>query len=303
MIDWDNLRIALAVHRTGSIAAAAAGLDVDRTTVLRRLDALELQLGARLFERRPGGCVLTRSGASVLERVGDMEELVLSLASRVAGEDQRTSGVVRITLPVFVAAYLLAPDLGKLRDQHPGLEVELLTGQRLFNLARREADIAIRNLRPAKGRLVSRRVGTAAFALFASPGYLARRGTPGAALAGHDVILFDESLAVTPGYRAFAARAEAGRAVLRASEMPVALAAVREGVGIGLLPCVALRAAPELVALPPGPLARTEVHAVTHADIQRTARIRAVLGFIAGCFADHATLLAGAAALPGRSRS
>src|SRR4029079_13858253 len=192
----------LAVHRSGSMQAASQLLDVDCATVLRRLDALEARLGARLYERRRDGCVRTRAGLEIIATVEGIEQAMTALEHRVHGEDRRAEGVVTVTVPEFFAVKFLIPALPRLRRAHPGLTVEVRTGHGFLNLARGEADIALRNRRPDHNSLVSRRVGTVAIALYATERYLAQRGAvTGGDFHGHDLILFDDSLSGMPGFR------------------------------------------------------------------------------------------------------
>src|SRR5260221_5321136 len=194
MLEWDHLRVVLTVHRGGSMQAASQLLDVDRATVLRRLDALEARLGARLFDRRRNGCVLTRAGLEIIGTVEGIEQAMTALEHRVHGEDRRAEGVVTITVPEFFAVKVLVPGLPRLSAAHPGLTVAIRTGHGFLNLSRGEADIALRNRRPDHNSLVSRRVGAVAIALYASPAYIAKRGSADAGLSGPDLIPFDESL-------------------------------------------------------------------------------------------------------------
>jgi DNA-binding transcriptional LysR family regulator len=141
MLEWDHLRIVLAIHRGGSMQSAADALAIDRATVLRRLDALEARLGARLFDRRRDGCVLTRAGLDIIGTVEGIAEAMTALEHRVGGDARRAEGVVTVTVPEFFAVKVLAPALPRLRASHPGITVEVATGHSFLNLARGEADI------------------------------------------------------------------------------------------------------------------------------------------------------------------
>ena len=111
MLEWDHLRVVLAVHRGGSMQAASQLLSIDRATVLRRLDSLEARLGARLFERRRDGCVLTRAGLEIIATAEGIEQAMTALEHRVHGEDRRAEGVVTVTVPEFFAVKVLVPAL------------------------------------------------------------------------------------------------------------------------------------------------------------------------------------------------
>jgi DNA-binding transcriptional LysR family regulator len=296
MLEWDHLRVVLAVHRSGSMQAASQLLDVDRATVLRRLDALEARLGARLFERRRDGCVLTRAGLEIIATVEGIEQAMTALEHRVHGEDRRAEGVVTVTVPEFFAVKVLIPALPRLRRAHPGLTVEVRTGHGFLNLARGEADIALRNRRPDHNSLVSRRVGTVAIGLYASRAYLNARGTPTAGdYTGHDVILFDESLAGMPGYDWVEENTTRSTIAMRSNEILPLLAAARVGAGIAYLPAIAAFAEPDLVPVPPGIIGKPEIFLITHRDLRRRARVRVAFDFIVRLCTEQAAALAGTA--------
>ena len=296
MLEWDHLRVVLAVHRGGSMQAASQLLSIDRATVLRRLDSLEARLGARLFERRRDGCVLTRAGLEIIATAEGIEQAMTALEHRVHGEDRRAEGVVTVTVPEFFAVKVLVPALPRLSRAHPGLTVEIRTGHGFLNLARGEADIALRNRRPDHNSLVSRRVGTVAIALYASRAYLDARGTPEAGdYASHDVILFDESLAGMPGYDWVAEHTARSRIAMRSNEILPLLAAARAGAGIAYLPVIAAFGEPDLVAIPPGIIGAPEIFLITHRDLRRRARVRVAFDFIVRLCTEQASALAGTA--------
>jgi DNA-binding transcriptional LysR family regulator len=296
MLEWDHLRVVLAVHRSGSMQGASQLLAVDRATVLRRLDALEARLGARLFDRRRDGCVLTRAGLEIIGTVEGIEQAMTALEHRVHGEDRRAEGVVTVTVPEFFAVKVLMPALPRLSAAHPGLTVEVRTGHGFLNLARGEADIALRNRRPDHNSLVSRRVGTVAIALYASRAYLVARGTPDDGdYSGHDLILFDESLAGMPGYDWVEERTARARIAMRSNEILPLLAAARAGAGIAYLPCIAAFGEPDLVPIPPGIVGHPEIFLITHRDLRRRARVRVTFDFIVRLCTEQAAALAGRA--------
>ena len=294
MLEWDHLRVVLAVHRSGSMQAASLLLEVDRATVLRRLDALEARLGARLFDRRRDGCVLTRAGLEIIATVEGIEHAMTALEHRVRDEDRRAEGVVTVTVPEFFAVKVLVPALPRLSRAHPGLTVEVRTGHGFLSLARGEADIALRNRRPEHNSLVSRRVGAVAIALYASRAYLDARGTPDDGnYSGHDVILFDESLAGMPGYDWVEQRTAGARIAMRSNEILPLVAAARAGAGIAYLPSIAAFGEPDLVPIAPGIIGKPEIFLITHRDLRRRARVRVAYDFIVRLCTEQAAALAG----------
>jgi DNA-binding transcriptional LysR family regulator len=293
MLEWDQLRFMLAIHRGGSMQAAAEALRVDRATVLRRLDALETALGARVFERRRDGCTLTRAGLDIIGTVKGIEQAAVALAARVGGEDKRAEGVVTVTVPEFFAVKVLVPALPRLRAAHPGITVAISSGHGFLNLARGEADIALRNRRPDHQSLVARRVGTVGIGLFAARSYLERRGAPVGDFTGHDMVLFDETLAGMPGIARVEAEAQRARVAMRSNEIIPVLTAVRAGLGIGTIPAVAAHGEPDLVPVAPGIVGQPEIYLVTHSDLRHRARVRAVFDFIARICTENAAALSG----------
>jgi DNA-binding transcriptional LysR family regulator len=296
MLEWDHLRVILAIKRGGSMQAASEILAIDRATVLRRLDALETQLAVRLFDRRRDGCKLTRAGLDIIGTVEGIAEAMTALENRVSGEDKRAEGVVAVTVPEFFAVKVLAPGLPRLHAAHPGITLEIRTGHGFLNLARGEADIALRNRRPDHNSLVSRRVGMVAVALFASRGYLDRCGTPKEGdYCGHDLILFDESLAGMPGYQWVEDRAAGAHVVMRSNEILPLLAAARAGAGIACLPAIAAFGEDELIPVAPGIIGKPEIFLITHRDLRNRARVRVVFDFIVRLCTEQAGALAGRA--------
>jgi DNA-binding transcriptional LysR family regulator len=294
VLEWDQLRFMLAIHRGGSMQAAAADLRVDRATVVRRLDALEATLGARLFDRRRDGCTLTKAGHEIIETVKTIELATTALAARVGGEDKRPEGVVTVTVPEFFAVAVLAPAMPRFADLYPGITLEVTTGHAFLNLSRGEADIALRNRRPDHQSLVARRVGQVGIGLFATADYVASRGEPNGGLAGHRLILFDESLRGMPGVAELETRIGGAQVVLRSNELVPLLAATRAGAGIGCFPAV-LAAGEDLVPVAPGLIGHPEIFLITHRDLRGRARVRAVFDFIVRLCTERAADLAGVA--------
>jgi DNA-binding transcriptional LysR family regulator len=292
MIEWDQLRYMLAIHRGGSMQAAAAELRVDRATVLRRLDSLESALGARLFDRRRDGCTLTKSGLEIIETVKGIELATTALAARVSGEDKRPQGVVNVTVPEFFAIKVLCPALPRFAELYPGITIEIATGHSFLNLARGEADIALRNRRPDHNSLVARRVGLVGIGLYASADYLAAHPCDGP-LGGHNVNLFDESLRGMPGVSWLETQLSDARVVMRSNEILPVVAATKASAGIGCIPAIAAHGEPSLVLVPPGLIGQPEIFLITHRDLRGRARVRAVFDFIVRLCTERAADLAG----------
>ncbi len=296
MIDWDSMRVVLGIHRRGSMSGAAEALGIDRATVLRRLDALEAQLRSRLFERRPDGCVLTPAGRNIIGLVEGVEQAMTALQLRVGGEDRRTEGVVRVAAPQFLIDQIIAPAVAAFRVTHPALELDLPVDHDSLDLARAEADIAIRFARPANDAVLARRIGSVAIGLFASAGYCDQRGAPSDGdLAGHDLLLLDGPLGALPCMGWPLAHVASARVVLRSNEVGPLVAAASAGAGIACIPAVAALGVTDLMTLPPGVVGRADIFLATHRDLRERARVKTAFDFLVRLFTQRAGDISGTA--------
>lgn len=188
-MDWDDYRYFLAVARRGTLSAAARELSVTQPTVGRRIVALERRLGAKLYLRRPDGFTLSEAGKQMLAHSEGIEREVLAAEMRVTGRDAGLRGVVRITASEWLCTSVLPPVIQELVARHPQLELELVADQRHLNLARREADLALRPRRFEQAGIVHRAIAPIRFGLYAARRYLAKHGNPRAGDGtGHVVI-------------------------------------------------------------------------------------------------------------------
>lgn len=294
-VDWDDLRYLLAVHRRGTLAAAAKELKVTKATASRRLAALEEALGARLVERKPSGLVLTAAGRAALDAASEMDRVAASLHERVASaSDARPRGTVRFTAPQWLAERIFIGAMPELRAKYPELEVELLGTNQMLNLAQREADLAIRNVRPTQRSLVARKVGLLGGCVYASKLYLERRGTPASpdAIAGHDVLVY-ETFGGMPGFEWLKEPARGGVVAFRANDPAALVSAATAGLGLVAVPCLLGDREPSLVRVPALGFSRCELLLVTHEQLRRTARVRAVSDFVVDVLARHRSVVEG----------
>jgi len=278
MPDWGDLRYFLELSRAGTLAAAARKLGVDYTTVGRRLAALEEDLGAKLFERTPEGLILTEAGESIRAAAEEMEEAALLVEQRALGADRKLAGVVRVATTEMLGQVVVLPAVRALHEIHPQIRVDLVTGAQRLDLARREADVAIRYVRPESGDLVSRRVARVAEAAYASKGYLASHSRPvaGDGLAGHDVVMLESR--TLRGNLVAGEEPSNARIVLRTGNSLSLHRAVALGIGIGGLPCLIGDADRDLRRVfPEAPVEIDDLWLVVHADLTRTSRVRAVI--------------------------
>lgn len=281
-MNWDDIRIFLAVARTGQILAAARRLGVNHATVARRLTALEESLGTRLFDRSTSGCILTEGGSRFFERAERMEAEAVAAEADLGGDTSGVTGTVRIGAPDGFGVAYLAPRLGKLTERHPGLTVQLVPVPRSFSLSRREADIAVTIDRPETGRLVAAKLVDYALGLYASQGYLEERGTPEhpGDLSAHDLIGYVEDLLYSPSLnygteitKQWSARFEIASALGQTE-------AVRSGAGIGILHDFIARAESSLVPVMPEIKLRRAYWMVTHESSRPLRNVAAVQDFL-----------------------
>jgi len=279
--EWSDYRYFLAVARAGSLSAAARRLRVNQSTVGRRLASLEAAAGARLFDRTPEGFVLTPAGESVRADVERLEDGFLAVERRLEGGDARVAGTVRLATTEAFAVMFVVPHLKALKARHPELSIDLLTGIQPVDLARREADLAVRlGIPPKQPNLVVRRIGTVEFALYAAKSYLAARGRPNlrTSLRGHTVVGYGGEMATVPIARWINENRGDAEVAFRANTISAVVEAVAAGLGLGVLPCgLGDRL---LVRVRSATLGASPIWTIVHEDLARTARVRAVLEFL-----------------------
>jgi len=284
MMNWDDLRIFLAVARTGGLLSAARRLGIDHTTVARRLSALEAAVGARLVDRSPRGARLTDAGLKLLQHAERIEAEALAAGAGLGAADHQPAGAVRLATPEAFGAWLVAPQAKALHERHPGIQLELVPEARAVNLSKREADIAVTLARPARGRLYSRKLTDYRLGLYASRSYLERAGpiTVPSALKDHPLAWYIDDLIDIPELRFLDQIVEGARPVFRSSSIAAQQAAVASGLGLGVLHVFAAEQVPELVrVLPDAVEIRRSYWLVLHADQRHLPRIRVVADFLA----------------------
>jgi DNA-binding transcriptional LysR family regulator len=236
MLQWDDVRVLLALLRAKNLAGGGARLGVDRTTMSRRLAALEKTLGVRLFARTREGLRPTAAAERLRGHAESMEIEATALANAAQAGEERAAGVVRIATTEAMGVFLVMQGLLAVREHHPDVLVEILGSNRPVDLSRGEADVALRVSKVADASLRVRCVARLPIGLFASPAYLRARGLPRgvAALRGHDVLLPAGELENLPESRWLAARPGV-RVVFRSSSMPAIAAAAVAGEGLAAL--------------------------------------------------------------------
>lgn len=288
-MDWDHLRIFLAVARHGQLLAAGRSLGLNHATVARRLDALEQSLGTPLFDRRPAGCVPTQAGERLLPVAERIESELLGVSESLRDEEADVSGTVRIGAPDGLGNYFLAAALGELTRRHPNLVVELVPLPRTFSLSRREADLAIVLDPPAEGRLVVSRLTDYTLGAYAVRGYLDRHGTPAstADLKDHAVVTGVEDLAYASALDYSAALEKHARRKFRCASVMGQIEAVRSGTGIGILHDFAAGAIDGMVPILPEIVFRRSYYMICHPDTSSIRRIAVLREFLIRRFREE----------------
>lgn len=288
-MNWDDIRIFLAVHRAGTLRGAAEQLGVDQTTVGRRLGCLERDLGSRLFLRTTGGLTLTDSGQQVLGTAEAMECMAISFERRSEGADALAAGEVRVTTTDALAVDFVVPAIERLQSRHPAVRVIMSTTPRVLNLARREADIAVRTSRPDQPELIVRLLGRWEVGLYATRRYLDRFGEPqpGSGFAGHDIARYQTGVTQRQDDTLVGEPMTDGRVVAELDSSLMLATFVRAGLALGELPAYLALRDPELVRIWPERQRATPYEAwlVLHQDLAHTARVRVVVDALADAFA------------------
>lgn len=289
-VNWDDLRYFIAAARSNSLSGASRVMGVEHTTIGRRLSALERSLGAPLVVRSPEGLLLTPLGTRITPLVEDLERAIGAITEIAVLQRAR----VRVATPSGFAR-LVSRDLAKLRQDHPEIALEILSGARTVELKSGEVQLAIRVGAIADQQLIARKVCDAGFSLYASEGYLARKGAPldPENLAGHEIVGFDHVLASTPAGRWIASHSAGADVVLHAPQMTDVLSAVSSDAGIGLLPCFLELDQPGLRRLTPKVLAAAPMSIVYSREVRIAEPVRAVFQHLTAVLRRQAPLIGG----------
>ena len=288
-IDWDDLRYVLAVADSGSLNRAASTLRVNRTTVLRRINVFERRHGVRLFERLPNGYTLTDAGNEILVAARGFENAIVSLERKLAGQDLRAEGLVRVTTTDTLLASVLQAPLAMFQQEHPGITLDVTTSNAFVNLSKRDADVAIRPAIDPPEFLLGRRIGSVAFAVYAAA-IPDGRGAP----TSERWIGPDDTLAGTSVARWMRSALPSVRPDIRADSLVSMRELCAAGGGLAALPCYLGDSDVRLVRVRP-PIAEmtTALWVLTHPDLARTARVRLLMDHVSAALGKQRPLLEG----------
>jgi DNA-binding transcriptional LysR family regulator len=282
--DWALVRSFLAVLDAGSLMAAARRTGAQQPTLSRHITELEAQLGAPLFERTGRGVQPTAAALAIVDGARQMQQGAEALARTLAGQRDQTTGTVRITTSMVAATYLLPPLLAQLHAQEPGIQLELIASNQITNLLRRDADIAVRMLRPEQTSLVARKLGSVGIGAYAHARYLRRAGTPQQPreLLDHTLIGYAKDDVMERGFAAMGMPLQREAFALRTDDQVAYGRLVAEGAGIGFVAHYNTRHWPgvqrilPMLAIPPLPC-----WLAVHREIRSSKVVRRVYDFLA----------------------
>jgi DNA-binding transcriptional LysR family regulator len=286
MTDWEDIRHFLAVAHSGTLSGAARSLKVDHATVSRRLAALEAALDVRLVDRLPRSCRLTAIGRRVFERAVVMEDGAHGIGRLAKAAQAPLVGRVTLSAPPVLVAHLLAEHVTRFRAEYPDIRLSLAAQGQQISLSRREADVAVRLVRPDETGSVARKIGTMAFGLYAHRSY-AHLAAP----ERWQFIAFDQSFADMPQQSWLLGIAGDRPVVCELNHISEHLIAARAGAGIAGLPDFMGERDPDLarVGADIPPFSR-EIWLVVHRDLRKAPAVRAVMGFVTAVISEHRDL-------------
>ncbi len=286
-MDWDRLRVFHVVAEAGSITHAGEVLHLSQSAVSRQIQSLERAMGATLFHRHPRGLLLTSEGEIIYEATQEITAQLNASTVRLRDNREGVHGPLRVTTTLGFGIRWLTPRLPKLLALHPGLSIELMLTEEILDLPMREADVAIRMRAPRQADVIGRKLWTMRIGLFASSAYLEKRGVPASLddLGDHDLIIYSDK-APQPTYEIdWLNRDGAGGPVLRprvtVSTQYAVLEAVRQGVGIGIMPDYLADGSESLIRLLPeheGP--EIEPHLVYARELKSSKRVSVFKAFV-----------------------
>jgi len=287
-LDWDDLRLFLAIARAGTLTAAAGQLRLSQPTAGRRLRSLEEVCGCALFQRTPNGFRLTDEGEVMLRHAERMEEEALALQRQFAGNDGELQGHLRLSSSDWFSNVVLSPAVAAFCLHHPQVTVEIVADFRLLSLDRREADLVFRLL-PFEGPdVVQRRMTHVRYDLFASPTYLERRGSPETSAdgEGHALIAMDTQFDTLADIAWLRRRFPQAHFAMRSNSREVQATACSHGAGLAVLPRL-LGEQFGLTRIDVGePLPGRDIWLGYHADLKRLRRLRALVDHLTASVPD-----------------
>jgi DNA-binding transcriptional LysR family regulator len=286
MVDWEDIRHFLAVAESGTLSAAASKMKVDHATVSRRLAALEATLDVRLIDRLPRSCRLTTIGKQVFERAVEMAAAADGIGRLATAAHAPLVGRVTLSAPPVLVTHLLAGHLARFRADYPDIRLSVPAQGQQVSLRRREADVAVRLVRPNETGSVTRKIGRMRFGLYAHRSY-AHLTAPGR----WQFIAFDQTYADMPQQRWLLGIAGDRPVACELNHISEHLIAALAGVGVAGLPCFLGDGEPDLVRLSGDvPSFSRDIWLIVHRDLRKTPAVRAVMDFVMAVVSEHRDL-------------
>ena len=281
--DWNQVRAFLATAEEGSLSAAARALGQSQPTIGRQVAALEEALGVVLFERVGRSLALTPTGRDLLEHVRVMGDAASRISLVASGRSEAVEGQVSISASDVMSAVVLPPILAKLREVAPGIRIEVVASNALSDLQRREADIALRHVRPEAPELFARLIRDVDAHLYASPAYLDRRGRPRSVedITGHDLIGFSDNTRLIQEYRSRGLPVAEDQIRAGSADGNVTWALTRAGLGISPMADSIAEQAGGFEMVLPDFVITFPIWLAVHREVQTSKRIRLVFDLLA----------------------
>lgn len=296
-MDWDDLRYVLAVSRAGSALGAARELGVNQSTVVRRLTQVEASAGADLFDRKQTGYCVTGLGRAMVETAERIEREMRALENRLGAARRTVSGVVRLTTSERLASIVVGPCVHEFQQLYPDVRIELFSDDRRLDVARGEADIALRaGSRPDGANIVARKLLEVGWSVYCSEDYAAAHGIPKTRedICKHAVIGMEGPLAQLPGPRWIADAAPNTPVRFSSNSLSNLIFSLHAGLGIATLPCLAGDQLPGLVrCMPPPRELDSELWLVVREDLKSAPSVRSLADFLAKYILEHRGVLTG----------
>lgn len=289
--NWDDTRIFLAIARAGTLSGAAEAMEMGIATISRRLDRLEQSLSVPLFSRHQSGYRLTDDGEALVEQAEALEYAGLAFAEK-AKLQGNVAGLVRLATSDNLATHFILPSLEGLMNTYPELRVEVLSGVQSLNLHRRDADLAIRMVKPDSGNLTLKRLGTVGFGLYGSDAYLKKvpGGPAGLSLPNAHYVGWPESHQHLPAARWITRMLRGRPCRLEANTLAAQVSAVLAGLGLGVLPHFMARQN-GLRCVNPDPGVDQALWLLMHSDLAGSRRVRVVADHLIALFNEHKAYL------------
>lgn len=281
IMNWDDLRVFMALAKTNTLKKAGKLLSIDQASVGRRIRSLESSVGAKLFEKRSTGFYLTTAGEKIFSSAMSMEEAAHSIERKIHGEDNKAEGTIKLAMPGALANHLIIPLLKKFHENHPAIKVHLLTGAEVLNLSKREADIAFRLVKPVQKDLIVKRISNIELKIYGHETLLKKNPMQGFASLGSVpfICLYENALSSTERIM----REKLNGIIepfIYSSAWSSVFYAILSGSGIGILPSFLSTQNKELRAIELMPSGHSTLWSVIHPDLHKSQRVRLFLDFI-----------------------